>query len=283
VLCGSLGTMMTAVAAPSALATPHFGVAAFWLLGAASVGALIALTGVVLSQQLRARRELNAMRQSLAASAAWSWRTDAQGVVVEVERSHRTIDWFDCGTLVGRRPWQVRPGTSAPPALATAFAARAPYFDVRIEVDGDEGHPRHVLALSAAPMFSGTGKFLGYAGAAHDLTPLLGSSAPLPTAEITQLHAELEQCKRQHAERAAELDHALRELDSFAYSVSHDLRAPLRVVDGFATIVLEDYGDRGKPLDDLGRDHLRRIVRVREPCGLARALAPARARVRAQD
>jgi hypothetical protein len=42
--------------------------------------------------------------------------------------------------------------------------------------------------------------------------------------------------------------------------VSHDLRAPLRVVDGFATIVLEDYGDRGKPLDDLGREHLRRIV-----------------------
>ncbi len=57
-----------------------------------------------------------------------------------------------------------------------------------------------------------------------------------------------------------ELENAGRELDSLAHSVSHDLRAPLRVVDGFATIVLEDYGDRGKPLDDLGRDHLRRIV-----------------------
>jgi signal transduction histidine kinase len=41
--------------------------------------------------------------------------------------------------------------------------------------------------------------------------------------------------------------------------VSHDLRAPLRIVDGFTAIVLEDYGDRGKPLDEVGRDHLRRI------------------------
>jgi signal transduction histidine kinase len=247
------------LAATSALMGPQIGIAAAWLLGAASVGALIALTGVVLSQQLRARRELGAMRQTLAASATWSWRTDATGVVVEVERSHRTIDWFDCVTLVGRRPWEVRPGMTAPPALATAFAARAPYFDVRIEIESQDAGVRHVVTLSAAPMFSGTGKFLGYAGAAHDLTPLLAGAVARPEV-VSQLQSDLDERNRQLAGRSAELDHALRELDSFAYSVSHDLRAPLRVVDGFATIVLEDYGDRGKPLDDLGRDHLRRIV-----------------------
>lgn len=84
---------------------------------------------------------------------------------------------------------------------------------------------------------------------------------------ISQLQATLDGRERELAERTRELagrlrelDNAGRELDSLAHSVSHDLRAPLRVVDGFATIVLEDYGDRGKPLDDLGRDHLRRIV-----------------------
>ena len=84
---------------------------------------------------------------------------------------------------------------------------------------------------------------------------------------ITELKATLDGRERELAERTRELagrvrelDNAGRELDSLAHSVSHDLRAPLRVVDGFATIVLEDYGDRGKPLDDLGRDHLRRIV-----------------------
>jgi signal transduction histidine kinase len=264
-ICGALmagaGTASATSAAASAapLGATSLGAAAGWLLGAASVGALIALTAVVLSQQQRARRELNAMRQSLAASAAWSWRTDADGHVVEVERSHRTIDWFDCRQLVGRHPWQIVADLPAPPALALATDARAPYFDVRVEAPSQDGQARHVLALSAAPMFSGTGKFLGYAGAAHDLTPLLGA-ARAPAEEPAPLRAELDQRNRQLAERSAELEHALRELDSFAYSVSHDLRAPLRVVDGFATIVLEDYGDRGKPLDELGRDHLRRIV-----------------------
>ena len=77
---------------------------------------------------------------------------------------------------------------------------------------------------------------------------------------IAELQATLDGHERELAARARELDNAARELETLAHSVSHDLRAPLRVIDGFATIVLEDYGDRGKPLDDLGRDHLRRIV-----------------------
>jgi PAS domain S-box-containing protein len=49
---------------------------------------------------------------------------------------------------------------------------------------------------------------------------------------------------------------ANRELDAFAYSVSHDLRAPLRGLDGFSLALVEDYGDS---LDDQARDYLRRI------------------------
>ncbi len=92
-------------------------------------------------------------------------------------------------------------------------------------------------------------------------------AANATSAQTTELQARLDERERELADRTRELagrvrelDNAGRELDSLAHSVSHDLRAPLRVVDGFATIVLEDYGDRGKPLDDLGRDHLRRIV-----------------------
>ena len=87
-----------------------------------------------------------------------------------------------------------------------------------------------------------------------------GASDAENTSQVVELRTQLEHRERELSERTRDLRNAGRELESLAHSVSHDLRAPLRIVDGFATIVLEDYGDRGKPLDDVGRDHLRRIV-----------------------
>jgi signal transduction histidine kinase len=56
--------------------------------------------------------------------------------------------------------------------------------------------------------------------------------------------------------RTAELLTANKELDAFSYSVSHDLRAPLRGIRGFSSILLEDYGNR---LDADGKQHIERI------------------------
>ncbi len=71
--------------------------------------------------------------------------------------------------------------------------------------------------------------------------------------EIRALNAELESRVRA---RTAELEHAIRELEAFSYSVSHDLRAPLRAMDGFSQILLDDYGPA---LDDEGRRQLGRV------------------------
>jgi PAS domain S-box-containing protein len=59
------------------------------------------------------------------------------------------------------------------------------------------------------------------------------------------------------SERTTELAASNKELESFSYSVSHDLRAPLRAMKGFGSILLEEYANK---LDGAGRDFLKRIV-----------------------
>jgi len=71
--------------------------------------------------------------------------------------------------------------------------------------------------------------------------------------EVQRLNTELEQ---RVTERTAELERANKELEAFSYSVSHDLRTPLRAIDGFSQALLEDYGTQ---FDATGTDYLMRV------------------------
>jgi light-regulated signal transduction histidine kinase (bacteriophytochrome) len=71
--------------------------------------------------------------------------------------------------------------------------------------------------------------------------------------EVRLLNAELETRVR---DRTTELETSTRELDAFAYSVSHDLRAPLRSLNGYSEVLLEDYAE---VLDATGRGYLERL------------------------
>ena len=67
---------------------------------------------------------------------------------------------------------------------------------------------------------------------------------------------ELERLARVRRQWAEELERANKELEAFSYTVSHDLRAPLRAIDGFSEALMTDQADR---LDEQGRHHLGRV------------------------
>jgi PAS domain S-box-containing protein len=85
---------------------------------------------------------------------------------------------------------------------------------------------------------------------------LLVSAAIRDVTQRKRMEEDVQKLNDDLKQRASQLEAANKELEAFSYSVSHDLRAPLRSIDGFSHVLLEDYGEQ---LPDEGRNYLERV------------------------
>ena len=109
-------------------------------------------------------------------------------------------------------------------------------IDYALDIQHKDGHLTPVL-YNASTYKDEKGNVIGVFAAARDIT-------------------ERKISEQKIADETAHIMALNKKLEAFSYSVSHDLRTPLRAIDGFSQVLLEDYADK---LDDEGKDYLERI------------------------
>lgn len=119
---------------------------------------------------------------------------------------------------------------------------------------------RHYSLFIAPRRDHATGRIVGVAGAAVDITDRKNAEQALQRAQhdLRRANADLESKVRERTESLRDL---VKQMEEFTYSVSHDLRAPIRAITGFSGMLLEDHAHR---LDADAQGILQRIVRSGE-------------------
>ena len=138
------------------------------------------------------------------------------------------------------------------PAMGLKSAAEQGRFEEegwRMRKDGS-----HFWAsVVVTPLRDRAGQLRGFAKVTRDIT------------ERKRIEEQLESKRNALVRSNLELTAANKELEAFSYSVSHDLRAPLRSIDGFSLALLEDYEEK---LDEEGKDNLRRVRTATQRMGV---------------
>ncbi len=201
-----------------------------------------------IEEKLRIREE--AFRSTFDNAAIGMGVTDRDGKIQKVNSSLCNILGFSESELIGKstldlvHPTHLRKNLRN---ISKLLSGDSHFFHSEEKYKNKEGNVVWCI-LSVSIVRDKDGMPLNFIGQLTDITDKKNIEL-----ELEALNLKLE---KKVKERTRQLEFANKELESFSYSVSHDLRAPLRAIDGFSQVVLEDYSDN---LDETGRDYLNRV------------------------
>ncbi|MGC3991416.1 MAG: PAS domain S-box protein [Chthoniobacteraceae bacterium] len=159
---------------------------------------------------------------------------DDQGRIIRINQTELKMLGYSADELLGQPVWKISAQEHiSRQAVIQKLAGEQPPAPFERRLLRKDGSTFPVL-IEDQLLKCRDGQVTGIRSVIRDITDLKRAEG-----EIRQLNAELEQ---RVVRRTAQLEAANKELESFSYSVSHDLRSPLRAVDGFSKAVLEDYG-----------------------------------------
>jgi PAS domain S-box-containing protein len=175
---------------------------------------------------------------------------DPKGHVVSWNAGAERIKGWTAREIIGRHfsvfytPEDVKSGKAERELDTATREGRFEDHGWRVRKDGTRFWANVVVTLLRGE----DGEVRGFSKITRDITDRMHVEE-----ELRRARTDLE---RRVDERTRDLTAAYRELEAFSYSISHDLRAPLRSMDGFSNAILKIYGDK---LDERGRDYLTRI------------------------
>jgi PAS domain S-box-containing protein len=202
-----------------------------------------------IEEQLRASlREIGDLKAALDEHAIVAM-TDPQGRITYVNDKFCAISKYSREELLGQDHRIINSGYHPTEFIRDLWTtiARGKVWHGEIKNKAKDGS-YYWVDTTIVPFLNDKGKPRQYVAIRADITERKHAED-----EIRKLNLELE---RRVAQRTVELESANKELEAFSYSVSHDLRAPLRAIDGFSQAVLEDYGAQ---LPEEGKRYLETI------------------------
>src|SRR2546422_4644741 len=214
--------------------------------GGELTGAVAVFRDITLRQ--RAEDALRRLASIVESSSDAILSRDLDGTILSWNPGAERLYGYSADEMIGRNVTRLLSpeDAEATKGLATRLKPGEPIElpdTIRLRKDGTRVH----VSIAASPIRDATGKVVAVSAISRDITERKRAEE-----QIRQLNADLE---RKVAERTAALEASNKELEAFSYTVSHDLRAPLRAIDGFVGLLLRKHAAKldGEAARYLGR------------------------------